>query len=71
MKKFLKNFDEIEVVGKSCQCKKDASDFWNKKSPDLLLLDVYMPDQLGTDLLPDIRKKIPECGYHHDYRGNG
>ncbi|MEB2631242.1 response regulator [Peribacillus frigoritolerans] len=56
--KFLKNFDEIEVVGKAVNAKKTLR-ILEQKSPDLLLLDVYMPDQLGTDLLPDIRKKSP------------
>ncbi|MCM3168502.1 response regulator [Peribacillus frigoritolerans] len=56
--KFLKNFDEIEVVGKAVNAKKTLR-ILEQKSPDLLLLDVYMPDQLGTDLLPDIRKKFP------------
>ncbi|MGE7904939.1 response regulator [Peribacillus sp. NPDC094092] len=56
--KFLKNFDEIEVVGKAVNAKKTLR-ILEQKNPDLLLLDVYMPDQLGTDLLPDIRKKFP------------
>ncbi|MDM5211144.1 response regulator [Peribacillus sp. NJ4] len=56
--KFLKNFDEIEVVGKAVNAKKTLR-ILEQKSPDLLLLDVYMPDQLGTDLLPDIRQKFP------------
>ncbi|MFP3511926.1 response regulator [Peribacillus sp. SIMBA_075] len=56
--KFLKNFDEIEVVGKAVNAKKTLR-ILEQKSPDLLLLDVYMPDQLGTDLLPDIRRKFP------------
>ncbi|WHY55612.1 response regulator [Peribacillus simplex] len=56
--KFLKNFEEIEVVGKAVNAKKTLR-ILEQKSPDLLLLDVYMPDQLGTDLLPDIRKKFP------------
>ncbi|MFF2457846.1 response regulator [Peribacillus simplex] len=56
--KFLKNFDEIEVVGKAVNAKKTLR-ILEQKSPDLLLLDVYMPDQLGTDLLPDVRKKFP------------
>ncbi|MFF2497000.1 response regulator [Peribacillus sp. NPDC058075] len=56
--KFLKNFDEIEVVGKAVNAKKTLR-IMEQKSPDLLLLDVYMPDQLGTDLLPDIRQKFP------------
>ncbi|WP_285765835.1 response regulator [Peribacillus sp. SI8-4] len=56
--KFLKAFDEIEVVGKAVNAKKTLR-MLEQKKPDLLLLDVYMPDQLGTELLPDIRKKFP------------
>ncbi|MGE7764954.1 response regulator [Peribacillus sp. NPDC096540] len=56
--KFLKNFEEIEVVGKAVSAKKTLR-ILEQKSPDLLLLDVYMPDQLGTDLLPNIRQKFP------------
>ncbi|MFD6441920.1 response regulator [Peribacillus sp. NPDC060186] len=56
--KFLKNFEEIEVVGKAVNAKKTLR-ILEQKSPDLLLLDVYMPDQLGTDLLPNIRQKFP------------
>ncbi|KRF53963.1 transcriptional regulator [Bacillus sp. Soil768D1] len=56
--KFLKNFEEIEVVGKAVNAKKTLR-ILEQKSPDLLLLDVYMPDQLGTDLLPSIRQKFP------------
>ncbi|PJN89338.1 response regulator [Bacillus sp. mrc49] len=56
--KFLKAFDEVEVVGKAVNAKKTLR-ILEQKKPDLLLLDVYMPDQLGTELLPDIRKKFP------------
>ncbi|MCK1992033.1 response regulator [Peribacillus muralis] len=56
--KFLKAFDEIEVVGKAVNAKKTLR-ILEQKKPDLLLLDVYMPDQLGTELLPEIRQKSP------------
>ncbi|KWW22125.1 MULTISPECIES: response regulator [Peribacillus] len=56
--KFLKAFDEVEVVGKAVNAKKTLR-ILEQKKPDLLLLDVYMPDQLGTELLPDIRKNFP------------
>ncbi|MGE6376116.1 response regulator [Peribacillus muralis] len=56
--KFLKAFEEIEVIGKAVNAKKTLR-ILEQKKPDLLLLDVYMPDQLGTELLPDIRKKFP------------
>ncbi|MGX9133986.1 response regulator [Rummeliibacillus sp. JY-2-4R] len=57
--KFLKSFKEIEVVGKALNGK-EAIQLLEQQQPDLLLLDVYMPDQLGTDLLPKIRKQYPQ-----------
>jgi CitB family two-component system response regulator CitT len=56
--KFLGNFEEIEVVGKALNGK-ETIEMLKQKNPDLLLLDVYMPDQLGTELLPVIRKQFP------------
>ncbi|HWL12039.1 MAG TPA: response regulator [Ureibacillus sp.] len=57
--KFLGNFKEIDVVGKALNGK-ETIELLEEHRPDLLLLDVYMPDQLGTDLLPSIRKQFPE-----------
>lgn len=56
--KFLKNFEEIEVVGKALNAKQTV-EILEESQPDLLLLDVYLPDQLGTELLPLIRQKYP------------
>lgn len=56
--KFLKNFEEIEVVGKALNAKQ-TMEMLEESNPDLILLDVYMPDQLGTDLLPLIRQNHP------------
>ena len=56
--KFLGNFKGIEVVGTALNGK-DTMELLDKHNPDLLLLDVYMPDQLGTELLPSIRKQFP------------
>ncbi|PYF02062.1 response regulator [Ureibacillus chungkukjangi] len=56
--KFLGNFKSIEVVGKALNGK-DTIEFLKEHNPELLLLDVYMPDQLGTELLPIIRKQFP------------
>ncbi|KMY54120.1 transcriptional regulator [Bacillus sp. FJAT-27231] len=53
--KFLNKFDEIEVVGKALNAKETLK-LLSEQQPDLLLLDVYMPDQLGSDLLPLIRE---------------
>ncbi|HWK22673.1 MAG TPA: response regulator [Ureibacillus sp.] len=56
--KFLGNFKEIEVVGKALNGN-ETIELLEQHKPDLLLLDVYMPDQLGTELLPIIRKQFP------------
>lgn len=56
--KFLGNFKEIEVVGKALNGK-ETIELLKEYNPNLLLLDVYMPDQLGTELLPVIRKQFP------------
>lgn len=57
--KFLENFEAIEVVGKALNGE-ETIEILKQKSPDLLLLDVYMPDKLGTDLLPVIRQQFPK-----------
>ncbi|MEK4029840.1 MULTISPECIES: response regulator [Bacillaceae] len=54
--KFLNKFDQIEVVGKALNAEQTL-ELLDEQQPDLLLLDVYMPDQLGSDLLPVIREK--------------
>ncbi|MFD0051355.1 response regulator [Actinomycetes bacterium NPDC127524] len=59
--KFLEDFDEIEVVGKSLNGK-ETLQLLNSKNPGLLLLDVYMPDVLGTELLAEIRQRFPRIG---------
>ncbi len=56
---FLHKIEGIKVVGKA-QNAKDTLEFLEKyEDIHLLLLDVYMPDQLGTNLLPVIRKIHP------------
>lgn len=56
--KFLESFKEIEVVGKALNGKETIK-LLKKQKPDLLLLDVYMPDQLGTELFPIVRQQFP------------
>ena len=57
--KFLKKFKEIEVVGKALNGVGTLK-LLTEESLDLLLLDVYMPDMLGTELLPIIRERFPK-----------
>jgi two-component system, CitB family, response regulator CitT len=59
--KFLKKFKEIKVVGKSLNGEQTLQ-ILQEKTPDLLILDVYMPDMLGSDLLPIIRERFPKVG---------
>lgn len=55
---FLEKIDDVSVVGKALNAQETLNTL-EEKEVDLLLLDIYMPDQLGTDLIPDIRKKFP------------
>lgn len=57
--KFLGTFKEIEVIGKALNGK-EVIQLLEQQQPELLLLDVYMPDRLGTDLLPIIRQQFPQ-----------
>ncbi|HWI47168.1 MAG TPA: response regulator [Rummeliibacillus sp.] len=57
--KFLESFKEIDVIGKALNGK-EVIQLLEQQQADLLLLDVYMPDQLGTDLLPIIRQQFPQ-----------
>lgn len=59
--KFLIKFKEIEVIGKSLNGEQTLK-LLTERTPDLLLLDVYMPDMLGSDLLPIIRERFPKVG---------
>ncbi|WP_026575098.1 response regulator [Bacillus sp. UNC438CL73TsuS30] len=59
--KFLQKFKEIEVVGKALNGDQTLQ-ILKKEQPDLLLLDVYMPDMLGAELLPVIRESFPMMG---------
>ncbi|WP_246001269.1 response regulator [Oceanobacillus piezotolerans] len=56
---FLQRYEEIHVVGKALNAK-ETMEILKKEKPDLLLLDVYMPDKSGVDLLPEIRKEHPD-----------
>ncbi|MGM0922584.1 MAG: response regulator [Bacillota bacterium] len=57
--KFLETFNEIVVVGKSLNGEQTLQ-LLKMKEPDLLLLDVYLPDMLGSELLPLIREMFPK-----------
>ncbi|WP_422124317.1 response regulator [Planococcus sp. X10-3] len=51
---FLNKIGKINIVGKTSSCK-ETLQFIRKQQPKLVLLDNYMPDGLGIDLIDDIR----------------
>ncbi|MGG0640246.1 response regulator [Bacillus altitudinis] len=56
---YIQKVQGFQVAGKA----KSAKDLWEalqKEQVDLILLDVYMPDELGTELLPLLRERHPE-----------
>ncbi|WP_257348667.1 response regulator [Pseudalkalibacillus decolorationis] len=57
--KFLSKVDDVELVGKALTGK-EALSILDRGNVDLLLLDIYMPDQLGTELLQKVRREHPE-----------
>lgn len=54
--KFLEKISGVEVVGKALNAEK-TFELLDRENVDLLLLDIYMPDQLGIDIIPTIRQK--------------
>lgn len=55
---FLQKVSGVKLVGKALNAK-ETIEILDKQEVDLLLLDIYMPDELGTDLLPKIRENYP------------
>lgn len=55
---FLSKVSGMRLVGKALNAK-ETMKLLNSHSVDLLLLDIYMPDRLGTDLLIEIRDQHP------------
>ncbi|GGB37054.1 response regulator [Virgibacillus dakarensis] len=56
---FLAKLTGLHVVGKALTGK-ETLQLIRKKTVDLVLLDIYMPDKLGTNLIRDIRNVNPE-----------
>lgn len=54
---FLKRVSDVSLVGKALNAK-ETLNLLEQEEVDLLLLDIYMPDELGTDLLQKIRETI-------------
>ncbi|MBD3860758.1 response regulator [Bacillus sp. 28A-2] len=55
---YIQKIQGFQVAGKA----KNAKEMWEaleNDQVDLILLDVYMPDELGTNLLPLLRERYP------------
>ncbi len=59
--KFLHKVDGVKLVGKARSGKETLTLVQSKKI-DLILLDIYMPDMLGTDLIEKIKKMDQSIG---------
>ncbi|RFB18365.1 response regulator [Bacillus sp. HNG] len=57
---FLQKIENVNLIGKSSNAKETLEMLKKHDNIDLLLLDVYMPDKMGTELLPIIRNLYPE-----------
>lgn len=55
---FLQKLPDVNVVQKALNAK-ETMDILEKHEVDLLFLDIYMPDDLGTNLLAKIRDHYP------------
>ncbi|KAA0955772.1 response regulator [Sporosarcina sp. ANT_H38] len=58
-KRFIEKIDGFTVVG-SAHTGDEAKDWISALLPDLVLLDVYLPDALGTEIMGFIHENSPE-----------
>lgn len=58
-KRFIEKIEGFQVVG-SAHNGAEAKDWIQALKPQLILLDVFLPDMKGTDLLPYIKQESPE-----------
>jgi response regulator of citrate/malate metabolism len=57
---FVSRVEGFEVVG-TCHSGADAVAAAGQLAPDLVLLDLYLPDQFGLDVLAELRRAGHEC----------
>lgn len=58
-RRFIDRIEGFEVVG-SAHTGVEAKDWISALKPDLILLDVYLPDMMGTELLSYIQRESPD-----------
>ncbi len=59
LKKLLAKFPEVEVVGEAINAQ-DGSEKIAELNPDLLFLDIQMPDKTGFELLSELKATPPQ-----------
>ena len=59
---FLESIEDIRVVGKALRAE-EVHEYFQKEKIDLLLVDIYMPDQLGIDLVMELRKTYVDLSF--------
>lgn len=60
--KFLKEIKDVKVVGKALRAS-DALEVIAEKQVDLILLDIYIPDKLGTEFIREIKARQLEIDF--------
>lgn len=58
IRSLISNYAEVEVIGEANDAAEGLS-LLTQLKPDVVLLDIRLPDQLGLDLLPQIKKLDP------------
>ncbi|WP_019156379.1 response regulator [Robertmurraya massiliosenegalensis] len=59
--KFLQKISKVKLVGK-VQNGRETIKLVKSRQIDLILLDIYMPDMMGTELIDKIKKYNPSVG---------
>lgn len=59
LKKLFDNSETVSVIG-TAYSGKECSSFLLKETPDVILLDINLPDASGIDLCKEIKTKYPE-----------
>ena len=60
MAMFIGRSDDFEVVAEA-ESGQEAVDRAREVSPDVVLLDLNMPGRTGMDVLPELRKMLPQA----------
>ncbi|MCG7343396.1 response regulator [Sporosarcina sp. ACRSL] len=58
----LESIEGVRVVGKALRAE-EVHGYFKKERIDLLLVDIYMPDQLGIDLVIDLKKTYADVDF--------